>query len=395
MWDNAIVKNNAKDIIKKNNFPDHFCILPWAGLETRTDAKVCVCCVMQEPLSNIDLSKQTISDAWNSKHLKEIRSSFISGTPRSSCNNCWHEEHSGIVSRRETELYRYKDRITNILENHSYPIYLDLKLGNICNSICRICTSFASSKWAAEETLQGNDIAKIHLQQGKWPRINKLFWKDLSDNINNVTSIDFFGGEPLLIKEHISILQECVERNIASNIELSYNTNGTIYDEQLISIWKNFKNVQLLFSIDGIGNRFNYLRYPGKWGEVEQNIFKYKKYVKVGIFCTISAFNIWYINEVCDWHETVLSDVELHFNKVFEPKHYSSKCIPINIKNKIIDHYQTSKHLNKIKPWLDFMFTEQYDCWDDHIKQRYLSDNKRNQNYEEVFPEFYNIIYEK
>ena len=111
----------------------------------------------------------------NSKHLKEIRSSFISGTPRPSCNNCWHEEHSGIVSRRETELYRYKDRITDILENHSYPIYLDLKLGNICNSICRICTSFASSKWAAEETLQGNDIAKIHLQQGKWPRINKLF----------------------------------------------------------------------------------------------------------------------------------------------------------------------------------------------------------------------------
>ena len=28
---------------------------------------------------------------------------------------------------------------------------LDLKLGNICNSKCRICTSFASSQWAKEE----------------------------------------------------------------------------------------------------------------------------------------------------------------------------------------------------------------------------------------------------
>ena len=46
MWNRSAIKNN-KEFLKKNNLPDHFCILPWIGLETRTDAKACVCCVMQ------------------------------------------------------------------------------------------------------------------------------------------------------------------------------------------------------------------------------------------------------------------------------------------------------------------------------------------------------------
>ena len=41
------------------------------------------------------------------------------------------------------------------------------------------------------------------------------------------------------------------------------------------------------------------------------------------------------------------------------------------------------------------MFTEDYDCWDKHIKYRNLYDNERNQNYKNIFPEFYKITNEK
>ena len=189
------------------------------------------------------------------------------------------------------------------------------------------------------------------------------------------------------------IEEKCIKQGIAKNINLSYNTNGSIYKPELIPLWKEFKSVQLLFSIDGIGSRFTYLRHPAKWQEVEQNIFKYKEHVKSVIFCTISAFNIWYLDEICDWQETVLSDVELHFNKVFEPKQYSTKCLPLPIKNKIVNHYFNSVHLDKIKPWLDFMFTEQYDIkyWQKHLKMREESDLYRNEKYSDLFTEFYNI----
>lgn len=390
MW-NRNIKENAKKIIKDNKLPDKFCIMPWVGIETNTDASSSICCVMEEPLNTIDLTKNTISDAWTSDHVKEIRKSFLNGELRESCRNCWYEEESNITSKREIELCRYKDDIVNVLNNHQYPKHLDLKLGNICNAKCRICSSKSSTLWA-KEVLDKKPIAKFHLEKGRWPRINHLFWEDLSDNIEHVANIDFFGGEPLLIN-HKFILEKCIKQGIAKNINLSYNTNGSIYKPELIPLWKEFKSVQLLFSIDGIGSRFTYLRHPAKWQEVEQNIFKYKEHVKSVIFCTISAFNIWYLDEICDWQETVLSDVELHFNKVFEPKQYSTKCLPLPIKNKIVNHYFNSVHLDKIKPWLDFMFTEQYDIkyWQKHLKMREESDLYRNEKYSDLFTEFYNI----
>jgi MoaA/NifB/PqqE/SkfB family radical SAM enzyme len=391
MWDPKTIRDTADSIVTENNLPKHFCILPWAGIETRTDSRACVCCVMQEPIEDVDLRVNTISDAWNSQHLAEIRQSFLTGTARESCSNCWHEENSGIVSRRQQELYRYKDRITDLLATHDYPTYVDLKLGNICNSKCRICTSFASSKWAKEQIDQGSVSAKDHLIRGRWPRENTKFWQDLENNIEHITSIDMFGGEPLMIQEHIRVLERCVEKGVANNISLSYNTNGTIYNPDLIAIWKEFKEVQLLFSIDGIGERFNYLRYPGLWNEVEANIHRYKKHTKIGLFCTISAFNIWYIPEVCDWAAAALPDVDLHFNKVFEPKHYSTKCLPVNVKQRVREHLQKNNHYEKIRPWVDFMFTEDYDCWDEHIAQRNASDNYRGESYAATFKEFYEV----
>lgn len=391
MWDQNTVRITANSIIKQRQLPNHFCILPWAGIETRTDSRACVCCVMQEPIEGIDLRTHTISDAWNSSHLAEIRQSFLTGKARETCSNCWHEEASGIISRRQQELYRYKDSIDALLSSHDYPTYIDLKLGNICNSKCRICTSFASSKWAKEQIDQGSDTAHDHLVRGRWPRENTKFWHDLEQNIENITSIDMFGGEPLMIHEHKKVLERCVQKNVAKNINLSYNTNGTIYDEQLAELWKEFKDVQLLFSIDGIGERFNYLRYPGQWNEVEANIHRYKKHCKIGLFCTISAFNIWYIPEVCDWADAVFPDVDLHFNKVFEPKHYSTKCLPITVKQQVREHLQKSKHYERIRPWVDFMFTEDYNCWNQHIAQRNASDNYRNESYADTFLEFYEV----
>lgn len=391
MWDPKTVRDTADSIINTRQLPEHFCILPWAGIETRTDSRACVCCVMQEPINDIDLRTSTISDAWSSEHLAEIRESFLTGEARSSCSSCWHEESSGIVSRRQTELYRYRDQIDSILNSYEYPTYVDLKLGNICNSKCRICTSFASSKWAQEQIEQGSDTARDHLTRGRWPRENTRFWQDLEENIEHITGLDMFGGEPLMIQEHIRILERCVEKGVAKNINISYNTNGTIYKPELAELWSEFKDVQLLFSIDGIGDRFNYLRYPGKWNEVEANIHRYKNSAKIGLFCTISAFNIWYIPEVCDWADSALPDIDLHFNRVFEPKHYSTKCLPESVKLAVAEHLKTNAHYERIKPWVDFMFTEQYTCWDEHLAQRDASDQYRNESYASTFKEFYEV----
>lgn len=393
MWNPEEVKRIANKALQQNNLPEHFCIIPWSGIEARTDSKACVCCVMQEPFDGINLAKDSITDAWNSDHLKEIRESFMKGEQRKSCSNCWHEEKSGIASKRQMELFRYHDKIQDILSSHEYPLYLDLKLGNICNSKCRICDSFASSKWAQEQLDHGYHAPKKHLENGRWPRANENFWNDLENHVHNLSNIEFFGGEPLMIKEHERVLRKCVELGVAKDITISYNTNGTIWKPELIDVWKEFKHVQLLFSIDGIGKRFEYLRHPAKWAEVEQNIHRYKEHVHVGIFCTVSAFNVWYIPEVCDWAETCVPDVELHFNKVFAPDYYSTKCLPESVKHRAKHHLENNKHYSKIQPWVEFMFTEQHgrEVWEEHLKRRRQSDEYRGESFADTFSEFYEV----
>jgi MoaA/NifB/PqqE/SkfB family radical SAM enzyme len=68
----------------------------------------------------------------------------------------------------------------------------------------------------------------------------------------------FAGGEPLLIKEHKEMIKEMVKRGHAGNIQVNYHTNATIYDPELMELWKHFKKVWLRISIDDFGDQFEY-----------------------------------------------------------------------------------------------------------------------------------------
>ena len=121
------------------------------NLEARTDGTMAVCCIMQESAKKEDGTEynlangDTLSDVKNSKWLKDLQNKFSNNEKIEACKNCWHEEEAGIQSKRLRENLYWGENFTPGVKA------LDLKLGNICNSKCRICSSFASSLWAAEE----------------------------------------------------------------------------------------------------------------------------------------------------------------------------------------------------------------------------------------------------
>jgi hypothetical protein len=75
-----------------------------------------------------------------------------------------------------------------------------------------------------------------------------------------------------MIQEHFDMLQGLVDRGIAGNIEIHYNTNGTQYPEQAERSGSYFKTVEIAFSIDDVGDRFEYQRTNAVWSEVCENI---------------------------------------------------------------------------------------------------------------------------
>jgi MoaA/NifB/PqqE/SkfB family radical SAM enzyme len=97
--------------------------------------------------------------------------------------------------------------------------------------------------------------------------VNKI-WEEL--DLTKLKFVHFNGGEPLLSKEHVEFLNAVPNKRI---VHLNYNTNGTILPTtELLELWEQFKLVQLDFSIDDVGSRYEYQRYPAKWETIENNL---------------------------------------------------------------------------------------------------------------------------
>ena len=376
--------------------PEHFCILPWINQEARTNGEIGVCCVMQETVPDMNLADgATLKDAWDSKWLADLKEDFLAGEKPKACYNCWNEEDAGIDSKRLRELRKFAHHVDDL--EHAKPKSMDLKLGNICNTKCRICTGFASSQWVPEEIERDGDtnqFAQLMGRLGRWPELNEKFWDDIESQIEEVESLEFFGGEPFLIKRHFDILQTLVDKGRAKDITLSYNTNGSIYPEQHMDLLKQFKDVQVFFSIDGVGERFNYIRHPQQFDEVMENYWKFKNtdFIRTNIFYTVSIFNIMYMDELLQYQLDHNIETEIHFNMVYVPQHISPKALPKKAKEAITEKYRTHND-PRIQSTLNFMNQEDYEGFmDEFVRQTSFSDRYRGESIAKTFPELYKHV---
>lgn len=367
----------------------NLCILPWIHLEADPNGKAKPCCLNSETVG--DFNTQSFFEIWNSKDLNLLRQDFLNGNRPSSCEQCWKNEDSGIKSKRLTELDRFSKYIPRATqETIDLPIYLDLKLSKLCNLKCRSCSSHSSSKWASDEKKLFNKV--LNNNKSQWVDDNDSIWKDFENMLPYIEQFDFSGGEPLLIKKHFELLKSAVEKNVSKNITLHYNTNGTIMPTQdMIDTWKKFKNVEIMLSVDGIEDRFEYLRYPGKWQQFIAVFLEFKKhsFLHVTICHTISSLNILYLDEFISWTEcNNIKDYDLFLNILHFQEMYSIVNLPKKVKDII------SKNLihPKTKPIVNFMnSSNEKNLLPTLLNITEKLDSIRREKFSMVFPELYAI----
>ena len=287
-------------------------------------------------------------------------------------------------------------------------MFLDLKLGNICNLKCRICGSWSSSTFATEE-LQflepGEDRKQNHhyqmLRQGAWPRENPTFWNEIDQVSDQIRYIEFTGGEPFMIREHFDMLQGLINRGIAHNIEIHYNTNGTQYPENAEDIWQYFKHVEIAVSIDDVGARFEYQRSNAVWSEVCANIEQFHGMrernlnMTMQVCCTVNVFNVLYLEDVATWIDSQDFDF-VYWNMMHDAYYFSIATLPESAKLAIakqLTQAQVNAHTRKeFNQIIDFMNAGT--SLDGNILRMRVQDLdcKRNQNLANVEPEFATLI---
>ena len=105
----------------------------------------------------------------------------------------------------------------------------------------------------------------------------------------------FAGGESLIIYEHYELLEECIKRGHAKNIELRYNSNAVEWRDDLFDLWAEFKRVRFHYSIDAYGRQNDYIRFPSQWehqGKVFWQLDNTAPQVEVTTATTIMALNV-------------------------------------------------------------------------------------------------------
>ena len=398
------------------NIPhDTFCVLPWISLEASPIGTVRPCCLAMDEITDDNGDKYKLAttgliEIQNSNSMKKLREDFLAGKKPQNCRRCWNEERAGRTSKRMHTLDRLKHMIGTDVSwsTDAMPLmFLDLKLGNICNLKCRICGSWSSSQFAAEEIKYNRaeetrgSFAYQMLKDGAWPRESTQFWVDLDRHLDNIRYIEFTGGEPFMIREHFQLLQKLVDTGRAAQVEIHYNTNGTQYPEEGEAIWKHFKNVEIALSIDDVEGRFEYQRTNAVWTEVVENVERFRQLrsrnsnITLQACCTINVFNVYYLETVANWLVQQGFDF-IYWNMMHDAYYFSISTLPESAKVEITKRLTTAnvppKILKEFASASEFM--NRGNSLDGQLLRMNLRDldHKRSQNLAQVAPEFAALI---
>lgn len=342
----------------------YFCVLPYYSVEKEftNPGKNIYCCRLPR---NVD--------------IKQVRKSIEKQERSPHCGACWELEDSGLTSERQIHNNTLDSLLDLNIENIELrtqkfgPEHLQIKLAtsNLCNGTCVTCNSTLSSAWAS---LEG--------------RNSQYRSMDFDTNWAAIKSLSFVGGEPFLERKNFKILEALIETG-NTDCFVSVVTNGSItLTESNIQLLKKFSNLNICVSIDGIGNVFEYMRYPLKWAQLQENLRLFRELTNnISVSCMISNLNILYYTELIDFFK------EQKLNYVCKHIIHPIIFAPSNLPNKIRDQIQI-RNFKYYKEVNSFMTTKPFNSMlFDRFKQELSrQDALKKISVETYLPDFYKYL---
>jgi len=424
-----------------------FCPLPWIHLATRPNGDVRVCCTANASGAGVEddktaglvkqdgvamnLRNHTIEEVWNSEHMRRTRLQMLNDEIPESCRKCFYEESKGIVSKRqwETEVWNQRLDIDNIVaktdEQGNLPVdipYFDLRLGNVCNLKCTMCSPHDSSSWIKEWKLLYPKYTNENLKRDQsWNENFDYTWykkgtflDSMKDQVKNIKELYFAGGEPLMIPEHYNILQFMVDEGYAKDCCIRYNSNGTVLEDKLFVLWSHFKEVTFNFSIDAYSEKNDYIRYPSQWNEIAKNLKildDSNANVRINIASAVQLLNAPYLGELAEWKASQqFSKVNsmpfggglISTHLVYFPSYLNVRVMPAELKEftkkqieVFVDRQKFNTNWNRSPMgktrWMGLIEYMMAEDWSDKLPQtvNYLEtlDKSRGTDFRKTFPE--------
>ncbi len=359
-----------------------------------------------------NVNTHSIDNILKSDKFNQLRKNMLDGRRSKECSRCYSYEDAGLRSSRQYHNTKWPQDAFNFSPDGSIkefaPVYFDIRLNNICNLKCRMCSGYFSSAIAQEESKLFNNQKYLDSVIDSVQKSQTL--DEIIKYLPYAEKIYFAGGEPLLAPEHYKILNSLIDCG-NTNLEIYYNTNFTSLtykDISVVDLWAKFSNVTVGASLDAIGAVAEYVRHGTKWQIIESNLLFLKTHsphVKFNVTSTVGLLNVESLIELQKiWHTNGKVDIsKFSLSIMSSPDHLSLRVLPAHHKSRIEDkikahikwckEYQASILAKQWQDVLNYMWGADSTHLLSKFKQLTRSmDRYRNESFGSVLPEFSDLV---
>ncbi len=188
------------------------CYAPFLSMDFDATGGIRLCNHSHTAIAHMseDLS---VLDVWRGESYKFYRSEMRAYVLDDvNCKHCVRQAATG--SGEHVFATEQFDRWANDDKNPPYPKKLIFRLNNTCNLACVMCDGMTSSRIRKERD-------NLPLTPARY---GERFFKDMEEILPHVERVEFYGGEPFLVKEHIRIFEILEKVNTKCTIYVNSNT---------------------------------------------------------------------------------------------------------------------------------------------------------------------------
>ena len=338
------------------------------------------CCATNDNINDsknnrYNINNTSMEHVWNSEHVRNTRLKMIAGEEIPECTKCVEQESRGYKSMRSTANKKINHDSTDENGNVStMPNTMELHYGNVCNLKCRMCSQNYSNQVGKELLEIGNSdpeflqwVIKQSGNVNNWTNNlsveytwfeNEKNKKKLNNFIDkNISQLTVIGGEPTIIPEFYELFEHCDKNGTLGKKQFTIVTNLTNTNHNMTKWLPKLKNWTIWASLDGIGARTEYIRYPSNFEKIKENLNFYKSILrqhkngKIVFSPAIQLLNIDQLDEMLEWF---IDFSEGEFGTTFDiswmaqvwyPKICNYDIAPKGYRLKIADKLEQKIHL--------------------------------------------------
>jgi len=236
------------NLVKDSN--NLFCVAPWVNIHVSQSNRIKPCCGGKGQFESIE-SYVDGTDV----DLITLKQQLSAGEEPAFCVGCQEKEwYSEFFTQ---------DLIVNSINDFLIKS-VDARWGSTCQLSCMYCNENWSSTW---NQLKSKTIS-ITPTRIYNDNVNKIF-ELVNSNRDRITRVSMLGGEPLLLKENLRLL-DIISDNVS--IEIFTNLNVNLEKNEIFQRLIKRTNVNWYVSMETVGPRFEFVRRGANWDQQVKNL---------------------------------------------------------------------------------------------------------------------------